>query len=165
MNRATQRRRAVSLLELLVVVSLMAIVSSIVMIRHGRSMLANTGAQGECRRLWLNLLQMQRRAITSGIYHGIVFTSSGGEITGYRVVSNLELVSGQLTTGDNTTDVDASRSFTTDVTVTVSHSVMGYQFEGQAGGAYRVVLAGPQREFTIDAIPITGAVNTSDRYL
>lgn len=164
MNRTARRRPAVTLVELLAVVTLMGVFSTVVMVRFGRSMLTNMGAQSECRRLALDLLRMQRSTITSGDNHGVVFLTTAGKATGYRVVAGLSPAGGNYVTTGATVDVDSPRTFQSDLDVTPSHSVMGYSFEGQAGSAYRIVLSGPHRECTIDVIPITGAVLTSERF-
>lgn len=162
MAHAKTRRRGVTLLELLVVVTLLGIFASVVMARVGKSLLANRGAQADVRRLALDLLQMQRRTITTGRFHGIVFTTGAGGISGYRVVENLVAVPGGYDTDGSTTDVDNPRTFTEDVDVSVSHTEMGFNFEGQAGAAYQVSLQGPDRGWQITVIPITGAVSVTE---
>lgn len=128
-------------------------------------MLTNMGAQSECRRLALDLLQSQRSSISTGEAHGIVFVASGGSITGYRVVRGLEWNGTSYVTGGATVDVDAPRTFAQDLNVTATHAVLGYSFEGQAGGAYRVTLTGPHREHQIEVVPITGAITANSRFL
>lgn len=159
----TRQRRGITLLELLVVVLLISIFSSVVIARAGRSLLANQGAQMELRRLALDLRQMQRLSITSGDAHGIVFlTDGGGRITGYRIVSGLVPIAGGYAEGPATTDVDSRRSFTADITVTTTQTAVGFNFEGQAAAAHRMTMRGPDRAWQLDVIPITGGLHVTD---
>jgi prepilin-type N-terminal cleavage/methylation domain-containing protein len=146
------RRRGMSLWELTAVVTLMAIVAAIVVGRNGRSLVGNYASQADARRVGLALLQAKRRTISSGVTHGVQLNSSGGNITSFSVVSIV---------GGVPTVVDGPTSFSSDLTVTSSHTQLTFDFEGQAGAAYWVQLAGPSITWRIDVIPLTGAVSTT----
>jgi prepilin-type N-terminal cleavage/methylation domain-containing protein len=146
------RRRGMSLWELTAVVTLMAIVAAIVVGRNGRSLVGNYASQADARRVGLALLQAKRRTISSGVTHGVLLNSSGGNITSFSVVSIV---------GGVPTVVDGPTSFSSDLTVTASHTQLTFDFEGQAGAAYWVQLGGPSITWRIDVTPLTGAVSTT----
>jgi prepilin-type N-terminal cleavage/methylation domain-containing protein len=147
-------RRGLSLLEMLAVVALLAIVAAVVLGRNGRSLVANFSSQGDARRVALALLQAKRRAITTGTDHAVEFTSGGGDIASLTVVS--------IAGGGATTIVEGPLPLAEDLVVTASHSQMVFTFEGQAAAAYWVQLAGADRTWRIDVVPITGAIHTSE---
>jgi prepilin-type N-terminal cleavage/methylation domain-containing protein len=148
----SRSRRGLTLWELLLCVTLMAIVAAIVAGRNGRQLIGTFGAEADARRVGLALLQAKRRTISTGTTHGVQFTSSGGNVTSCSVVS---IVSGVSSV------VDGPITFTTDLVVTTSHTQMTYDFEGKAGAAYWVQMAGPNATWRIDVIPITGAISTT----
>ena len=141
-----------SLWELTAAVTLMAIVAAIVVGRSGRTLIGNYSSQADARRVGLALLQARRRTISSGVTHGVQLNSSGGGIASFSVVS---IVAGIPTV------VDGPISFSSNLTVTSSHTQLIYDFEGKAGAAYWVQLAGPSITWRIDVIPLTGSVSTT----
>jgi len=149
MRRYDYKRRGVTLLELLVVLTLMGIVAGTVAMRYGRSIFAEFGAQGTARELSLALLTCQRASITTGDDHFIEFLSSGGRISSYRI---MRLVSGVGTI------VDGPKTLSSDVTLGVSSNTMQYNFEGSALGAYWINITGQSRSWRVDVIPITGTI-------
>jgi prepilin-type N-terminal cleavage/methylation domain-containing protein len=156
MNSNTQRvarsRRGVTLLELLIVMTLIGIFASTVAMRFGRSLFAEFGSQGVARELSLALLACQRTSITSGDDHYVEFLSSGGKITRYQIVRD---VSGTPTI------VDGPKNISSDVTVAASHTTMRYSFEGSASAAYWITITGLNRVWRIDVIPISGAISVT----
>jgi len=140
-----------SLLELLAVVTVLGVVAAVVLARNGRTLIANFSAQGDARRVALALLQAKRLAITTGDDHAVQFTSSGGNITAFSVIS---VGSGAV--------VDGPMSVADDLAVTSSHTQMTFNFDGQAAAAYWVQLAGSERTWRIDVVPINGAINTTE---
>ena len=152
MRQQTPRRRGVTLLELLVVLTLMGIFAATVAMRFGRSIFAEFGAHGTARELSLALLASQRASITSGDDHFVEFVSSGGKISSYRV---MRMISGVPTL------VDGPKSISSDVTVNVSSATMQYNFEGGAMGAYWITIRGQSRSFRVDVIPVTGTIRVT----
>jgi prepilin-type N-terminal cleavage/methylation domain-containing protein len=147
-------RRGLSLLEMLAVVTLLAIVAAVVIGRNGRTLVANFASQGDARRVALALLQAKRRAITTGTDHAVEFTSGGGDIASLTVVS--------IDGGGATTIVDGPLALEDDLAVTASHTQMVFNFEGQAAAAYWIQLAGANRTWRIDVVPITGTIHTRE---
>jgi len=143
------QRRGVTLLELLVVVTLMGIFSTVVTMRFGRTLFAEFGTQSESRRISLAMLHAQRAAITTGANHYVEF--DGTTATTFQVVR---------TTGP--TVVDGPTDLSSDITVTVSHTQMVFNFEGQALAAYVVDLVGVNRSWQIAVVPVTGAITVTD---
>jgi hypothetical protein len=144
-------RRALSLLELLLVATLLALAAAIVVARNGRTLLGNYGAGGDARRVALTLQQARRAAITSGTTHGVVFNSSGGALVSTSVVR---------VSGGNTV-IDGPYVFPPGLTVTTSHAQMDFNFSGATAAAYWVQLNGSNRQWRIDVVPVTGAINVS----
>ncbi len=152
MRRYDKQRRGVSLLELLVVVTLIGIFASTVAMRYGRSIFAEFGAQGTARELSLALLGCQRASINTGDDHFVEFEAAGGRISSYRIMRN---VSGVPTL------VDGPRTLSPDVAVTVSSNTMQYNFEGGALASYWINIVGQARTWRVDVIPITGTIRVT----
>ncbi len=138
-------------MELLVVVMLLGIFTVLVTMRFGRSLLAEFGSQSESRVVSLALLQAQRASITSGDNHFVQF--DGGTATNFRVMRR---------TGSGDVLVDGPQNFSSDVTVTVSHTEMEFTFEGQALAAYVADIVGVNRSWQVTVVPITGAVAVAE---
>jgi hypothetical protein len=141
-----------SLWELTAAVALMAIVAAIVVGRSGRSLIGDFSSQADARRVGLALLQAKRRTISTGVTHAVQLNSGGSGIASFSVVS---------IAGGVPTVVDGPTNFSADLAVTASHTQLTYDFEGKAGAAYWVQLAGPSITWRIDVIPLTGAVSTT----
>lgn len=146
------RRRGMSLWELVAAITLMAVVAAIVVGRNGRTLVGNYSSQADARRVGLALLQAKRRTISTGVTHAVQLNSSGGSIDSFSVVSIV---------GGVPTVVDGPTSFSTNVTVTASHTQMTYDFEGKASAAYWLQFAGPNITWRIDVVPLTGTVGTT----
>jgi Tfp pilus assembly protein FimT len=139
-----------SLGELLAVVVLLGIFAAVASARFGQSAQKNFGAQGDARRLALDLVQCQRRAIASGANHYLEFTTSGGNVVGYTVYRR---------TGPSTgTAIDVYRDFSQGETVTCAQTQLEFTFDGAALAAYTVTLAGPNRTWQVLVVQATGAV-------
>ncbi len=144
------RRRGVTLLELLVVVTLMGIFASVAAARFGPTLFRDFGSQSDARRVSLDMLRAQRLAIMSGDNHYLEFTVNGSNTaSGYQIFR---------LTSSGAEPADAYRAFTQDVAVTVSHPRVEFTFEGQGLAAYRVDLNGPNRQWVVTVVPINGAV-------
>ena len=151
--RRTEVCRALTLLELTLVVALLGIFAAIAVTSFGHASLANAGARGYARKLALDLVQAQRRAISTGDNHYIEFQSSGGVTVGHTLYRRA---------GGSTIVADVVRNAPHDVTVTPSHNLCEYTFEGSALASYTCSIAGPNRSWQITVTAATGAVRVTD---
>jgi prepilin-type N-terminal cleavage/methylation domain-containing protein len=155
-HREKSRRRGVSLLELLVVVTLMGIFGAVAVGRYGRQMLSEFGSQSDARRVSLDLTHAQRAAILTGDNHYLEFTSSGGQIAGYQMYRRWD---------DGTTTPEAEyHDVSSDIRMTSSSSRAEFTFEGQALDNYSITLTGKDREYRITVVPINGSVQVTDQW-
>ncbi|MEX2559276.1 MAG: prepilin-type N-terminal cleavage/methylation domain-containing protein [Pirellulales bacterium] len=148
------RRGGVTLLELAAVLALIAIFVALAAARLGPLPMGNHRAAADARRLALDLLQAQRRAIATGDNHYLEFAMNGPKALGYTIY--------QRNSGGGVTAVDAARTFPASVTVTPSHSVEEFNFEGSALAAYQITLSGPNREWRVSVVPLSGAVQVEE---
>ena len=147
------RRRGVTFLELLVVVTLMGIFVAIAAARYGKTAIGNVGANTDARRLALDMLHAKRRAISTGDNHFLRFTMSGSSADGYTLYRS---GSG----GD--VAVDSYHAFPTNLAVTTTHSEPEFSFEGQALASYQVTLTGPHRTWKITVVTATGTIQVTE---
>ena len=147
-------RNGFSMLELLAVVTFMGILSAMVIARNGRSLMANFGSQGDCRRISLAMLEAKRRAITTGLEHAVNFNSNGSKLQSFSVLA--------IDNSGGTSVIDGPLTMNEDLDVAVSNTRMSFNFEGQAAGAYWVTLTGKNKIGRIDVIPITGTIRCTD---
>ena len=140
------------MLELLVVVTLIGIFSSVITMRYGRTLFGEFGSRSVARQLSLDLLTCQRAAIRSGEDHLLQFTLAGGRALDYSLLRD---------TGTGTVLVDGPRTFSNDVTVTVSTAQMRFNFEGAAAANHWINLVGQARSWRIDVVPINGAIRVT----
>lgn len=145
------RRRGVSLLELIVVVSLMGILSSVIVSRYGRSTLGDLGSQGDAHRLWLDMQYARRIAIKNGQSCCISFTG-GSQTAGYQLL----LGSASDVAGGIATQVEQARVFSTDMTAAPSATVFEFDFEGHAAASYSVTLTAPDQRWQVAVVPLSG---------
>ncbi len=141
-------------MELLAVVTLMGILGAVAMFRIGTAGLGDFGAQGIGRRIALDMKLARRASISTGDNHYLSFTESGGKAVSYRMYR-------RASGGDET--ADAVRDIPDEVTVTVSTTTVEFDFEGQALAAYQITLAGPNRTWQLNAVPITGTVTMAEQ--
>jgi type II secretory pathway pseudopilin PulG len=150
-GRIDGRRGGVSLLELLLVVTMMGIFAAVAFARLGPAAGSNFSARAEARRLALDLMHAQRRAISTGQNHFLQMTSSGGGITGYTVRQRVGAGSQTIET----------RQFAAPLSVTSSHTDLEFTFDGSSLAAYQVTLNGPDHTWQATVVPITGAVRVT----
>jgi type II secretory pathway pseudopilin PulG len=141
------------LLEAILVLTLIGIFAAIALVRLAPSTAADLGAQSAARRLALDMLQAQRRAILTGQNHFLQTTSQSGQIVGYTLYQRLG--------GGSTTAVDAYRAFPTSVSVAVTPSDPEYTFDGSALAAYQVTLTASDQTWQVTVVPTTGAVRVT----
>jgi prepilin-type N-terminal cleavage/methylation domain-containing protein len=154
------RRRGVTLLELLVVVTLMGILSSVVVSRYGRDIFGDFGARSEAQQLWLDLEAGRRMAIRSGKEHSIVFSGPvNGSWTGYDIV---EGTSAEARTGKGTSVSGDPRVFPKELVVDGGVKAVSFSFEGHASEAAQWRLTGPNRSWQVRLVPLSGAATVSE---
>ena len=143
-------RRAVTLVELIAVVTILGFFAIVAVSRIGPGTLYNFGARADARRLAVDLLQARRRSIATGENHYLAFTVVGGEATGYTV--HRRSAGGDIA-------VDSPHEFPGNVVVTTSHTDAEFTFEGTALAAYQIALTGPEQTWQVDVVPVTGAID------
>ena len=153
MFRDKTRRRGVSLLELLVVITLLGIMASVAAMRFGRSLLSEFGAHAEARQLSLALLACQRAAVKTGDDHVLrLKRMDGGRALSYQILHNnagtLQLV-------------DGPRSFPAMGPFAV-HTATCDSILKAPRGAYQIQLRGQPRRWQIDVVPVTGSIRVTD---
>ena len=151
MLKKSQQRRGVTLLDLLAVVTLIAIVAAVAMMRYGRSVMGDFGSQAQARIVSVALLHAQRASITTGDNHYLQFDAVNA--TTYSLFRR---------TGGGDTLVDGPYDLSDDVAINVSDTVMEFNFEGQALGPYVVTFVGDNRTWQLDVIPINGSIQVAE---
>ena len=147
-GRIDTQRAGMTLLELLVMITVMSVFIAVTAARMSSSTGSNMGAQADARHLAVDLRQMQRAAISTGNNHYLQFNSDGSGITGYTLYQRVSGVSQAMN----------SRPFSKGVTVTTTHTDLEYTFEGTALAAYQVNLSGPNHNWQVSVVPVTGTV-------
>jgi type II secretory pathway pseudopilin PulG len=149
-HRMTRRvtRRAVTLLELTGVVLIVGLVGAMAASRFGGSTVADVGAQGFARRLALDCLQVQRRAISKGDNHLLRFTIASGNATHYALYQRQ---------GGSVVLLDDVRTVPSNVTVTTGGAVdLEFTFTGEALASYTITVQSPNRTRTVNVYQVTG---------
>src|SRR5262249_48127408 len=136
-------------LELVMTVAVIGLLAAAVAITYGTGAIRTIGAEADARRIALDLLQSQRRAISTGSNHYVQFNSSGGSVTSYTVYRPV---------GASSTQIEARRTVPTGVTITASHSQAEFTFDGQALAAYSITVAGSSKSWTVSVVPASGAI-------
>jgi prepilin-type N-terminal cleavage/methylation domain-containing protein len=150
--RRWRGRRAFSLLEMLSVLVIVALLAAAGVTRFGSSTLENVGAEGFARKLALDLMQARRRTIATGENHYLQLTLAGSNISSYAMYRR---------TAGGDVAVDETRTVPTGVVATASHTTLEFDFGGAALAGYSVVVAGPNRSWTVSTVMATGAVRTT----
>ncbi len=153
MARPADARRAMSLLELAIVASLLGLLALAGISRFGFDTLANGGAEGFARKLSLALMHARRATIATGDNHYLQLATSGGNVTGFTLMR-------RASGGD--VQVDQPRAVPADVTVTSAQSILEFDFDGAALAAYSVSVVGPNRSWNVAATPLTGAIQATE---
>ncbi len=153
MARRTPVRRAMSFLELAVVVSIVGLLSISAITSFGSSTLSNGGAEGFVRKLSLALTHARRATISTGDNHYLQLSPSATNATSFTLY--------RRTSGGNV-PVDTSRAVPQDVTVSSSHAVLEFDFDGAALGGYSITVAGDQRSWNLSVVTLTGSVSVTE---
>lgn len=147
--RRPSGRRAFSFMELIAALAIIGLLAVAGITRFGASTIDNLGAEGFARRLALDLMQARRRTIATGDNHYLLLTVASGKVTSYTMYR-------RASGGD--TVVDQTRTVPANVNVTASGTTLEFDFDGTALAAYSIVVAGPQRTWTVSTTIATGAV-------
>lgn len=153
LSRRVIVHRAMSLLELVAVVSILGLLSLAAVTRFGHGAIQNTSAEGFTRKISLDLLQARRRTIATGDNHYLQLTTSGGNVTSYVLFRRAAI-------GD--TVVDEVKTVPNGVTVTASHTTLEFDFEGSALAGYTISIAGPNRSWLVTVITLPGTVDVAE---
>jgi hypothetical protein len=136
-------------MELIAALSIIGLLAVAGITRFGTSTVDNVGAEGFARKLALDLRQARRRTISTGDNHYLLLTVASGKVTSYTMY--------RRTAGGDTV-VDQTRTVPANVNVTTSSTTLEFDFEGAALGAYSIVVAGPNRTWTVSTVIVTGAI-------
>ena len=147
MARRASARRAMTLLEMTVVVVIIGMLGAMAVTRYGGSTMADIGAKGFSRRLALDSSQARRRAIATGDNHLVRMTIVGGKATEYGVYRR---------SGASTTLVDDVVTVPTSVDVTTSATDLEFTFTGEALASYTVTVQAPDQTWTVTVPQVTG---------
>jgi hypothetical protein len=153
MARCAPARRAMSLLELAVVASLLGLLALAGISRFGFDTLGNGGAEGYARKLSLGLLHARRATIATGDNHYLQLTTGGSSVTSFHLMR-------RASGGD--VQVDQTRAVPADVTVTSAQTVLEFDFDGSALAPYSISVAGPDRSWTVAVTQLTGTIQVSE---
>jgi prepilin-type N-terminal cleavage/methylation domain-containing protein len=137
-------RRAITLLELIAVIAIMAIFVAVAASRIGPETIRDFSARADARRLAADILHARRRSIATGENHYLNFTVKQGRVIGYTLCRQGNVA------------VDEPREFAAGVVVSTSAPKAKFTFEGTALAAYQIVLTGPGQTWQVDVVPATG---------
>lgn len=153
--RRTVARRAFSLVELLSVLTIVGLLSSIAFLRFGESAYNSTSTEGFVRTLMLDLRQARARTISSGDDHYVLLSRTGGVVTSYTLYRS---------TGGGNIVVDRTVEVPTGATVTTATDQWLFDFDGSLGGGTgtaTIVVASNHNSWTITVYRATGAVKSA----
>jgi hypothetical protein len=153
MARRAPARRAMSFLELAVVVSIVGLLTAAAITTFGTSALSNGGAEGFARKLALALIHARRATISTGDNHFVQLSPSAANATSFALYRR---------TAGGDVQVDASRPVPQDVTLSGSNAVMEFDFDGAALAAYTLTVAGDNRSWTVSVVTLTGTVSVAE---
>lgn len=142
-----------SLVELIVVVSLLGIFAGAAMMRLGRSTFGDTGAKFEASVLTNAISLAQASAVRTGQTHGVVLSRS--QAIG-NVWSTVRRESGDIR---HTIDEHLVH---TDVEVVTQQSEVWFDFEGHGTAPFTVVFRGPNRQYKVDVVPFSQSVRVNE---
>lgn len=153
MARRAPVRRAMSFLELAVVVAIVGLLTATAITTLGSSTLSNGGAEGFARKLCLAMVHARRATISTGDNHYLQLTPSAANATSFALFRR---------TGGGDVQVDVSRSVPQDVTLSASHAVLEFDFDGAALAGYTIDVAGDQRSWNLSVVTLTGTVSVTE---
>lgn len=149
MARRALARRAMTLSEVIAVVTILGLLGAMAFMRFGNDALGDVGAQGFARHLTLDCLQARARSISTGDNHFLQFTLAGPNATQYALYRRQ---------GGTDVRVDDVQVVPTDVVVnTGGDAQFEFSFTGEALAAYSVTVAGPDRTWQVAIPQLTGS--------
>lgn len=141
-----------TLLELIAVMTLMAIFAAVAMVRLGVGVQEQLEVDTCARRLARDLTQARQRTLASGDRHFVVFSMNDGGVQGYRLCR-------RTPQGDES--VEEPREFPNGMSVSVSHGEAGFAFDGSALAPYEFRLSNAQHTQYVRVVPATGSVRVT----
>ncbi len=145
-------RRAVTLLELIAVVTILGIFAVVALSSIGTATLGNLGARADARRVAVDLLQTRRRSIVEGENHYLAFTPSAAAATGYTVYRR---------TGSGDVAVAEAHEFPRHVVVSSTDSEIEFTFEGGCLTESDIDLSGQDHTWNVHVSLATGSVTVT----
>lgn len=153
--RRAPARRAFSLIELLAVVAIVALLSTMAMLRFGTAAFQTTSAEGFVRTLMLDLRQARARTISTGDNHYVLLSRSGGQVAGYTIYRDL---------GSGDTVVDRVVAVPAGTVVTALSDQWEFDFDGSLGGGVgtsQIIVTGAHFAWTITVHRATGCIKSA----
>ncbi len=141
-------RRAMSLLELTIVVAILGILSLAAVTRYGDASLSNGGAEGFARKLALSLNYARHCTISTGENHYVKLINPGSGITSYAIFNRTSGV-----------QVDETRTVPDGFTVSATGIDLEFDFDGSALATYNIVIMADKRIFNVIVDMLPGSVH------
>ena len=149
-----RRRCGVSLLELIVVITLLGIFAAAAATRFGRDVLGDAGVRGGARKMSLAILEAQRGAIRTGDQHALQLSGPASNVTSFSVV--------QILDDGSRVVVDGPHDIPSDYQVSASAGEVQFNFEGNGVSTFVVNLSGPHRTWQISVQPLTRMIDCQE---
>ncbi len=151
--RRTPVRRAMSFLELAVVVAIVGMLTVAAVTSFGSSTLSNGGAEGFVRKLSLALIHARRATISTGENHYVQFSPAAANATSFVLYRR---------TAGGDIPVDVSRPVPPDITLSSSHAALEFDFDGASLASYSIDVTGDQRSWNLAVMTVTGSVSVTE---
>jgi hypothetical protein len=137
-----------SFLELAAVMAIVGVLTISAITTFGSSTLSNGGAEGFVRKLSLALVHARRATITTGDNHYIQLSPSPAQATSIALYRRTDA-------GD--VQVDQPHNVPQGVSLSSSHAMLEFDFDGAALGGYSLDVAGDNRCWNITVVTLTGS--------
>ncbi len=147
--------RAFSLIELISVLAIVGVLSSMAFLRFGDTALQTTSAEGFVRTLMLDLRQARARTISTGDDHYLLLDRTAGAVTSYALYR---------VTGGGSQVVDRTVEVPNGSSVTTATNQWQFDFDGSLAGRTgtdKILVAGPHALWTITVFRATGAIQST----
>jgi hypothetical protein len=142
-----------SFLELSVVVAIIGLLTATAITTFGRSTLSNGSAEGFARKFCLAMVHARRATISTGDNHYLQLTPSAASATSFALFRR---------TGGGEVQVDTSRLVPEGVTLTSSHALIEFDFDGAALSGYSIDIVGDDRSWNLAVVTLTGTVSVTE---